>query len=136
MEWATWTENPTVTAEHIPQNSHRDVETRPTAAESSAPRRPTIAASMYCIRMLESWASIAGQDSEAVRRRSCVVVSGRPERIIEMSAIIACFLCGDVVILWGEERHGRARAALKLAPPPKRLTRRGVLTRVGLLVSG
>jgi hypothetical protein len=50
----------------MPQKSHRLVETSPTAAESSAPRRPTIAASIYCIIMLDSWAIIAGHDNWSV----------------------------------------------------------------------
>ena len=48
--------------EHTPQNNHRLLETRPTEAELSAPRRPTIDASIYCIKMLDNWASMAGSD--------------------------------------------------------------------------
>lgn len=65
-EWEACTENPVVKAEHIPQNNHRLVDTSPIAAESSAPRRPTIAASMYCIKMLDNCAIMAGNDKEAV----------------------------------------------------------------------
>ncbi|MDE6683337.1 MAG: hypothetical protein K2J87_07925, partial [Muribaculaceae bacterium] len=57
---------PTVAAEQTPQKSQRLVETSPTAADGSAPKRPTIAASIYCIRMLDSWAMIAGHASRAV----------------------------------------------------------------------
>ena len=63
MRWATCTENPTIAAEHSPQKSHRLVETSPTDALSSAPSRPTIAASIYCIMMLDSCAIIAGHDN-------------------------------------------------------------------------
>ena len=35
-------------------------------AEAPAPRLPTMAASMYCIIMLESWAIMAGHESMAV----------------------------------------------------------------------
>ena len=50
-------------AEHKPQKSQRLVDTRPTAALSSAPRRPTIPASIYCIMMLDSCAIMAGHDN-------------------------------------------------------------------------
>ncbi len=66
MLWATCTENPMVTAEQMPQKSHREVDTSHTEAELSAPSRPTIAASIYCIIMLESWAIMAGHESLAV----------------------------------------------------------------------
>ena len=53
-------------AEHKPQNSQRLVDTSPTAALSSAPRRPTIPASIYCIMMLDNCAMMAGHDNWAV----------------------------------------------------------------------
>lgn len=64
--WAACTENPVVTAEQMPQKSQRLVDTSPIAAESSAPSRPTIDASIYCMRMLDNCASIAGSDSITV----------------------------------------------------------------------
>ncbi len=63
---AACTEKPIVNIEHTPQNSHRLLFIRPTEADSSAPRRPTIEASIYCIRIVDSWAIIAGADSLAV----------------------------------------------------------------------
>ncbi len=69
--WATWTENPIVSIEHTPQNIHRLLFIRPTEADWSAPSLPTIEASMYCMRMVESWAIIAGPDSLAVNANCC-----------------------------------------------------------------
>ena len=57
---ATCTEKPMVSMEHTPQNSHRLLFIRPTDALASAPRRPTIEASIYCITMVDSCAIIAG----------------------------------------------------------------------------
>ena len=50
---ATCTENPVAAALHVPQKSHVVVDTSPMLAAASAPRRPTIAASMYCMAMAE-----------------------------------------------------------------------------------
>ncbi len=55
----------------MPQKSHSEVETSPTDAESSAPRRPTMAASIYCIMILDNWAIMAGHDSLAVSLSCC-----------------------------------------------------------------
>lgn len=66
MLWATCTEKPVVTAEQMPQKSHSEVETRPTEAELSAPSRPTMAASIYCIIIDDNWAIMAGHDSFSV----------------------------------------------------------------------
>ena len=66
IRWAIWTENPVAQADRIPQKSHVDVETRPMAADASAPRLPTIDASMYCMAMAEIWATIAGKLKSAV----------------------------------------------------------------------
>ena len=76
-----------VAAEHVPQKSHRLVLTSPTAALSDAPRRPTIAASIYCMSMLDSCAIIAGHDRLAVSFRRWTSESGAPDWI---SFIIFC----------------------------------------------
>lgn len=81
MRWATCTENPTVAAEHIPQNSHRLVDTKPTAALSSAPSLPTIAASIYCMSILDSCAMMAGHDSWTVSDNRWRNDSGAPDWI-------------------------------------------------------
>ena len=47
--WATCTEKPVAAEVHIPQKSHVVVDTRPIDAEASAPRLPTIDASIYCM---------------------------------------------------------------------------------------
>ena len=52
--WATCTEKPIVTIEHMPQKNHSDELMRPTEADGSAPKRPTMLASIYCMRMLDS----------------------------------------------------------------------------------
>ncbi len=51
--WATCTEKPVAAALSNPQNSHVVVETRPMEAEASAPRLPTIEASIYCMAMAD-----------------------------------------------------------------------------------
>ena len=55
-----------VIIEHTPQNIHRLEFIRPTDAAASAPRRPTIDASIYCMMIVESCAMMAGADSFAV----------------------------------------------------------------------
>ena len=54
-------------AEHTPMNSQVVVDTSPMDAEASAPRLPTMEASIYCIVMDEIWAMIDGKLSWAVR---------------------------------------------------------------------
>lgn len=75
-----------VIAEHVPQKSHSDVETRPMAAAGSVPRRPTIEASIYCMMMLDSWDRIAGRASLAASDSCCLNVLARPSCMYEMSA--------------------------------------------------
>ena len=78
---ATCTVNPVVTALQMPPKSHNVVETSPIDAESSAPRLPTMEASMYCMMMLESCAMMAGTLSEAVSSSCCRSVMGLPSRM-------------------------------------------------------
>lgn len=66
MRCAVCTENPAIAAEQVPQKSHSVVDTSPIAAESAAPRRPTMAASIYCIIIDDNWAIMAGHDSFSV----------------------------------------------------------------------
>jgi hypothetical protein len=49
----------------MPQKSQRLLFISPIEAESSAPSWPTIAVSIYCMMMLDSWAIIAGHDNLA-----------------------------------------------------------------------
>lgn len=81
MAWATCTENPVAAAEHDPLNSHVVVDTSPMAAAASAPRLPTMAASMYCIRMDDNWAMMAGTLSIRVSCSCWRVVIGSPWRM-------------------------------------------------------
>ena len=57
--------------------------TRPMEADASAPRLPTIAASMYCITMEDSWANIAGKLNLSVRLSLCEKVIGLPSFICD-----------------------------------------------------
>lgn len=84
MEWAICTEKPIVAIEATPLKSHPLLAIRPIEAEGNAPSRPTIAASIYCMRMLDSWASMAGNDiirviftSLGVERLSPVLIALR-----------------------------------------------------------
>ena len=86
MRWATCTENPTVAAEHTPQNSHRLLAIRPIEAEASAPSWPTMAVSIYCMTMLDSCAIIAGHDSFAANIRHCRLLRGCPVCICDIPA--------------------------------------------------
>lgn len=67
---ATCTENPEAIAEHNPHISHVEVAINPIEADDSAPSEPTIAASIYCMTIVDSCAMIAGHDNTAVSR-SC-----------------------------------------------------------------
>ena len=78
---ATCTENPVAAAAHNPQKSHVVVETSPMEADASAPRLPTIAASIYCIIMEDNCAMTAGMLSCTVRRSCCPNVIGLPSRL-------------------------------------------------------
>ena len=96
---ATCTENPVAAATQSPQKSHVVVETSPIEADASAPRLPTIAASIYCITMEESWAMTAGTLSCTVRRNCCPNVIGFPSRIIASrpSVFSACIFIRSVL---------------------------------------
>ncbi|MDE6257506.1 MAG: hypothetical protein K2M53_03890, partial [Muribaculaceae bacterium] len=83
---------PTVAAEQTPQKSQRLVETSPTAAEGSAPKRPTIAASIYCIKMLDSCAMIAGHARRAVKDSRWRNVNGCPDDMSSIFKTIIPFL--------------------------------------------
>lgn len=78
---ATCTEKPVAAAPHKPENSHVLVDTSPMEADASAPRCPTMEASIYCITMEESWAITAGTLSSIARRSFCPVVIASPRRI-------------------------------------------------------
>lgn len=114
---ATCTEYPEVIAAHMPQKSHRLVDTSPIDAESSAPRRPTIDASIYCIAMLDNCASIAGSESVAVRWSRCRHDRGLPSRMNRMSVfkfkklLIFCQAFNALMILSNASlRRGRGQA--------------------------
>ena len=89
---ATCTEKPVAAATHNPQKSHVVVETKPIAADSSAPRLPTIAASIYCMTMEESCAIIAGTLNCTVRRNCWDRVIGLPSRIMARRASLRIFI--------------------------------------------
>ncbi len=57
-------------AEQSPQNSQVEDAISPIDADDSAPSEPTMAASIYCITMVDNCATIAGKLNTAVRR-SC-----------------------------------------------------------------
>lgn len=50
-------------------------------AEASAPRLPTIEASMYSMTIEESWASIDGTLNRTINSSRCLQLIGLPERI-------------------------------------------------------
>ena len=52
----------------LPPISQVDEDTRPMAAVASAPRLPTMPASMYCMAMEVSWARMAGRLKPRTRR--------------------------------------------------------------------
>ena len=78
---ATCTENPVAAALHVPQKSHVVVDTNPMEAAASAPSRPTMAASMYCMAMAEICATMLGMLNSTVRRNCCRKVIGCPLRM-------------------------------------------------------
>lgn len=87
--WATCTEKPVAAAVQSPQKSHVVVDTSPMEAEASAPTRPTMAASIYCMMMEDSCAMMAGTLSSTVRRNCCRKVIGRPSRIRSSSLSVS-----------------------------------------------
>ena len=121
MRWATCTENPVVAALHTPAKSHIVVDTSPIEAESSAPSRPTIEASIYCMSIDVNWASIAGIESRAVSRNSCFNVMALPSRIIASNASFpsvamrfCSFFCDYlIVIVYGLAKVKKSPALCK-----------------------
>ena len=61
---APCTENPVEHATHKPPNSHMVVDTNPIEAEASAPKLPTIDASIYCMTIDDNCATMAGTLSQ------------------------------------------------------------------------
>ena len=59
-KWETITKKPVAQAVVSPPNSHVVVETMPIDAEASAPRLPTMEASMNCIKIDDNWEMMAG----------------------------------------------------------------------------
>lgn len=92
--WATCTENPVAAAVQSPQKSHVVVDTSPMEADASAPIRPTMAASIYCMMMEDSCAIMAGTLSSTVRRSCCRKVIGRPSRIRSSNTSVFFFAAG------------------------------------------
>lgn len=92
MRWATCTEKPEAAATHSPQKSQVVVDTNPMAA-ASAPRLPTIAASMYCMMMYETWVTTAGMLSRAVSSNCCPGVMGLPSLMRESKPLVLSCFC-------------------------------------------
>ena len=80
--FATCTENPVAAAEQSPQNSQVEDAISPIDADDSAPSEPTMAASIYCITIVDNCATIAGKLNTAVSRSCCRRLIGFPSRII------------------------------------------------------
>ena len=79
------TEYPVIPADPRPQKSQIVLDTIPTAAASTAPRLPTMAASMYCIKTFANCARIAGIESRITRASSSARVKDSPDRIFPIS---------------------------------------------------
>ena len=79
--WAACIENPDATAPVIPPNSQVLLDTSPMDADASAPRLPTIDASMYCITMDVICAIIAGILKVTTNSSCWAAVSFSPCRI-------------------------------------------------------
>ena len=77
---AHWTEKPIPIAIASPPKSHVEEDTRPIAAEPSAPSLPTIDASIYCMTIVEICARIAGILSFRIITHSWRTRSGAPCR--------------------------------------------------------
>ena len=80
-EAAAFDEKAVAAAAHTPLKSQVVVDTRPMDAEASAPRLPTIEASMYSMTIEESWASIDGTLNRTINSSRCLQLIGLPERI-------------------------------------------------------
>ncbi len=107
MRLATCTENPEATAEQSPHISHVDVAISPIDADDSAPSEPTIAASIYCMTMVDSCATIAGHDSTAVRRSCWRSDISCPRRI--MASRLSLSIAVSPSILLQMRRYGQFR---------------------------
>ena len=68
---ATCTEKPVAAALQVPQKSQVVVDTSPMLAAAPAPKRPTMAASMYCMAMADICATMLGILSSTVSRNCC-----------------------------------------------------------------
>ena len=101
MACATWTEKPVAAAEHNPENSHVEVDTSPMEAEASAPRLPTMDASIYCMAMEENCAKMAGTLSNTVRCSCCRSVMGRFSRIRSRRLSVLVLSWSGFSMLWG-----------------------------------
>lgn len=79
--------------------SHVVVSTSPMAAEAEAPRLPTIEASIYCIIVVVSWASMAGVARLSTSRACWENVIGAPLRIIarSMSFLLLRFIIAKLI---------------------------------------
>ena len=92
MRWATCTEKPEAAALSSPPKSHVVVDTKPIAAEASAPRLPTIDASIYCITIDDNCATTAGTLSITAKRTFCPADIVRPSRIIASNLSASVFI--------------------------------------------
>ena len=72
---AAWTEKPVTAETQRPPKSHDELATSPIAADASAPRLPTIAASIYCMIIELISARIAGMLSLTTSIACCLRVS-------------------------------------------------------------
>ena len=88
---ATCTLNPTEAAERMPPNSQVLVDMSPIAADASAPRLPTMEASIYTITIYESWASMEGILSRTIKASRCLHDNDLPLRTIS-SNIASVFI--------------------------------------------
>ena len=79
----------------MPPNSQIVVETSPIEAESSAPRHPTIDASIYCITIDDNCASTAGKLSKNVSLNCCPKVNSCPVLIKAKRASLFDFIRGN-----------------------------------------
>lgn len=79
----------------MPPNSQIVVDTSPIEAESSAPRQPTIDASIYCITIDDNCASTAGKLSKNVSLNCCPKVNSCPVLIKAKRASLFDFIRGN-----------------------------------------
>ena len=95
---AVCTKNPVAQASVSPPKSHEVVETSPIEADASAPRLPTMDASMNCMRMEDSCEMMAGMLSCTVSFSCCPKVIGCPfltssrSLLLLLSSFLICIL--------------------------------------------